>query len=97
MVFFLDFVYYVKDKTLEHLKIGSSIFLITRWWEVVLKFCFLLAFSSIPKRVPGWSRYTNEVNVGLPWWFSGKEPLQCRRRERCWFSPWVGKMLWRRK
>ena len=29
---------------------------------------------------------------------SGKEPVcQCRRCERCWFDPWVGKVLWRRK
>ena len=29
---------------------------------------------------------------------SGKEPIcQCRRHERCSFSPWVGKFPWRRK
>ena len=28
---------------------------------------------------------------------SGKEPTcQCRRRKRCEFDPWVGKILWRR-
>ena len=28
---------------------------------------------------------------------SGKEPpCQCRRHKRCGFSPWVGKILWRR-
>ena len=27
-------------------------------------------------------------------WFSGKE---CRRRERHWFHPWVGKIPWRSK
>ena len=33
--------------------------------------------------------------VGLPWWLSGKESTcQCRRWE---FSPWVGKIPWRRK
>ena len=32
---------------------------------------------------------------GLPWWLSGKEPAcQCRRHR---FSPWVGKIPWRRK
>ena len=32
---------------------------------------------------------------GLPWWLSGKESsCQC---SRCWFSPWVGKLPWRRK
>ena len=38
------------------------------------------------------------------WWFqgfpggaSGKEPAcQCRRRKRCGFDPWVGKIPWRR-
>ena len=26
-----------------------------------------------------------------------KSACQCRRHKRCWFSPWVGKMPWRRK
>jgi len=35
---------------------------------------------------------------GLPWWLSGKESVfQCRRCRSCEFSPWVGKILWRRK
>ena len=40
--------------------------------------------------------YLNEIlNIGLPWWLSGKEPIcQCRRRE---FDTWVWKMPWRRK
>ena len=34
----------------------------------------------------------------LPRWRSGKEPTcQCRRWKRCRFSPWVGKIPWRRK
>ena len=33
--------------------------------------------------------------VWLPWWLSGKESTcKCRR---CGFSPWVGKIPWRRK
>ena len=33
--------------------------------------------------------------LGLPWWVSGKESTcQCRRHG---FSPWVGRILWRRK
>ena len=32
--------------------------------------------------------------LGLPWWFSGKESCQCRRRG---FEPWVGKIPWRSK
>ena len=36
-----------------------------------------------------------KANVGLPRWFSGKEPAcQCRR---CRFNPWAGKIPWRRK
>ena len=31
-------------------------------------------------------------------WLSGKESAcQCRRRKRCEFDPWVGKIPWRRK
>ena len=34
-------------------------------------------------------------HYGFPWWLSGKESnCQCRR---CGFSPWVGKIPWRRK
>ena len=34
----------------------------------------------------------------LPRWHSGKESAcQCRRRKRCKFNPWAGKMPWRRK
>ena len=36
--------------------------------------------------------------IGLPRWFSGKEPAcQCRSLWSCGFSPWVGKIPWRRK
>ena len=35
------------------------------------------------------------VLLRLPGWLSGKEfSCQCRR---CRFSPWIGKILWRRK
>ena len=34
---------------------------------------------------------------GFPGGASGKEPTcQCRRRKRCGFNPWVGKIPWRR-
>ena len=34
----------------------------------------------------------------LPRWHSGQEPTcQCRRRKRHRFSPWVGKIPWRRR
>ena len=34
---------------------------------------------------------------GFPGGASGKEPAcQCRRHKKCWFDPWVGKILWRR-
>ena len=32
----------------------------------------------------------------LPWWLSSKEPA-CNAGRRCGFSPWVGKVPWRRK
>ena len=36
--------------------------------------------------------------MGLPRWLSGKESAcQCRRHRRCRFSPWVGKIPWRKK
>ena len=35
---------------------------------------------------------------GFPRWLSVKEAAcQCRRHRRCGFSPWVGKIPWRRK
>ena len=38
------------------------------------------------------------TTVGFPGGVSGKEPTwQFRRQERCWFDPWVGKILLRRK
>ena len=36
------------------------------------------------------------IVIGLPRWFSGlRIHLQCRRRRRCEFKPWVGKIPWR--
>ena len=41
------------------------------------------------------------VGSGLPRGLRGKESTcQCRKRRRrrkCWFDPWVGKIPWRRK
>ena len=35
------------------------------------------------------------LQIGLPWWLSGKESAwQCRRHR---FNPWVGKIPWRSK
>ena len=36
--------------------------------------------------------------VGPPWWLSGKMSAcrRCRRRRRCGFNPWVGKIPWKR-
>ena len=42
--------------------------------------------------------YTIKGTLGFSGGASGKEPIcQCRRHERCRFSPWVGKFPWRRK
>ena len=44
-----------------------------------------LPCASVSDKLPG----------ALPWWLGGKEPTcQCRRHK---FSPWVGKIPWRRK
>ena len=37
----------------------------------------------------------SNVEMGLPWWLSGKEPA-CQSR-RSGFGPWVGKIPWRRE
>ena len=40
---------------------------------------------------------TAHFEMGFPSAASGKEPAcQCRGHKRCGFSPWVGKMPWRR-
>ena len=42
-------------------------------------------------------KYATEIH-GLPRWCSGEEPsCQCIRSKRQGFSPWVGKIPWRRK
>ena len=38
-----------------------------------------------------------QILRGLPWWVSGRVHLQCRRRRRCGFNPWVRKIPWSRK
>ena len=36
-------------------------------------------------------------NMGFPGGTSAKQPtFQCRRHKKCRFSPWVGKIPWRR-
>ena len=40
---------------------------------------------------------TVHFEMGFPSAASGKEPAyKCRRHKRCGFSPWVGKIPWRR-
>ena len=40
----------------------------------------------------------NPTSKDFPGSSNSKEPAcQCRRRKRCKFDPWVGKILWRRK
>ena len=40
-------------------------------------------------------RFLKKLNIGLPWWLSGKESAsQCRENG---FDPWVGEIPWRRK
>ena len=54
-----------------------------------------LHFTKVP-RVSG--EAYEFVSVILPRWLSGKESAyQCRRHRRLGFSPWVGKIPWRRK
>ena len=38
-----------------------------------------------------------DVYLGLPGWLSGKESTCQGRSRRCGFSPWMGKIPWRRK
>ena len=41
---------------------------------------------------------TSLLAAGLPKWLSGKESAcQCRKRKRCRFNSWVGKIPWSRK
>ena len=51
---------------------------------VSLGFCWYFIIAILP--------------LGLPRWFSGKEPAcQCRRHKRCGFNPWVRKIPWSRR
>ena len=44
-----------------------------------------------------WTTATT-LHWGLPRWLSGKEPnCPCKRRRRRGFTPWVGKIPWRRE
>ena len=39
------------------------------------------------------------TTIGLPWWLIGKNPPSVQESQKTWvhgFSPWVGKILWRR-
>ena len=55
--------------------------------------CYLFALFSLLFTLCNF--YYPNFRLGLPLWLSGKESTcQCRRQG---FSPWVGKILWRRK
>ena len=42
--------------------------------------------------------FFDNLHKGFPGGASGKEPAcQCRKHKRCGFSPWVGKIPWRKK
>ena len=46
----------------------------------------------------GGSEVQGFPSSGLPWWLSAEEScLPCRRRGRCEFDSWVGKIPWRKK
>ena len=49
-----------------------------------------------PQRHPS-TNPVSQVRKGFPGGTRGKEPAyQCRRRKRCGFDPWVGKIPWKR-
>ena len=66
----------------------------------VLQFCYLdigLPASIAVRNKPVVYKLPSLWYVGFPGGDGGKELIcQCRRRKRCGFSPWVGKIPWRR-
>ena len=71
---------------------GSVVFTCPGPWSIQKR----LEMRSLPPR-----RLENTEPVKSDWGFpggaSGKEPAcQCRRRKRCGFGPWLGKIPWRR-
>ena len=72
------------DTYLHILPLGLQHWLCLSWSSCGDLPCFWFAF--------------NHLTYGLPRWRSGKKSAcQCRRCERYRFSPWVGKLPWRRK
>ena len=72
--------------------------------RLVLQHTFKKTFKFIYLAVPGRSCNRRGLSVvargffGLPWWLSDKESAcQCRQHQRLGFSPWVGKIPWRRE
>ena len=48
-------------------------------------------------KISHWIAERSKEWLGFPGGASGKQPAcQCRRRRRCGFDPWVGKIPWRR-
>ena len=84
--YFVMTVQHVEPMTCVHEVLASS-----REWNQIWKYENL---STKSYKVND----TGHTCYGLPWWFSGKEPVyQCRKCRRHGFGPWVGKSPWRRK
>ena len=66
-------------------------------WKKIVKCCFQ---NIIAYRVPEEASFQTLGSQSfrrLPRWLSGKEPAcQYKKRKRCAFYPWVGKIPWRR-
>ena len=71
------------------------IYFISRIIAIMFGISFLIIFSVCYY----WLLYLTLtiISTGFPGGTGGKEPTcQCRRRKRCRFDPWVGKIPWRR-
>ena len=67
------------------------------WWTwncVVFLSCSENSYMLFGPVIPHLKIFTKRI-IGLPRWYSGKEPT-CQHR-RCRFDPWVRKIPWRRK
>ena len=64
-------------------------------WEVTFYLQLLYSLKLFQRNIVILGKKKYWIYKGLLWWLSGKESTcQCRRHE---FSPWVRKILWRRK
>ena len=68
----------------------------TFWYVFEVPLClFIFLFQCVDQRL---FIYPPKDTLGFPGGSSGKEPAcKCRRHKSCGFSPWVGKIPWRRK